>query len=226
MEYSVSSTDRAVGATLAGQIALGRQRIPSGGYLIQLTGYAGQGLGFACVEGMRIELTGFANDAVGEVMSGGTLVVKAPRSILAPQRHELSTCGNALGYGATGGSLFIEGRAGQRVGVRNSGATIVVEGAGKYAFEYMTGGLGVVLGPVGTVVASGMTGGVLYLLKSKDLDEKVHDDARIEELSDADAEALRALIEAHATETGSARARSLLSEWASSRVEFAKVLPK
>jgi hypothetical protein len=51
-----------------------------------------------------------------------------------------SLAGNALGYGATGGTIHVAGRCGQRLGIRNSGATIIAEGAGKYAFEYMTGG--------------------------------------------------------------------------------------
>ena len=123
---------------------------------------------------MRMELTGFGNDTVAEAMGGGVVVVRAPPEVPAEARSALSVCGNAACYGATGGKLFAEGRAGQRVGVRNSGATIVVEGAGKYAFEYMTGGVGVVLGPVGPVVASGMTGGVLYLLDEDGVAGQVH----------------------------------------------------
>ena len=68
-------------------------------------------------------------------MSGGEIVVRLPREMPAEGRAAASAIGNAACYGATGGRLFVEGRAGQRVGVRNSGATIVVEGACKYAFE-------------------------------------------------------------------------------------------
>ncbi len=144
LAYEVTNGDRAIGATLAGAIALGE--LPAIPRTLKLSGYAGQALGFAMTDGMRVELSGFANDTVGEAMGGGTLVVRPPEGAGEANPGTLSLIGNAVCYGATGGKLFARGRAGQRVGVRNSGATIVVEGAGKYAFEYMTGGTGVVLG--------------------------------------------------------------------------------
>jgi glutamate synthase (NADPH/NADH) large chain len=158
-------------------------------------------------------------------MSGGTLVVRAPRNLPAEERGALSLCGNAVGYGATGGKLFIEGRVGQRVGVRNSGATVVVEGAGKYAFEYMTGGVGVVLGPVGPVIGSGLTGGMLFILAGEGLDERLHRDARRVPLRDEDEGLLHSLVEEHAKETGSPRAREFLADWPRARERFARIVP-
>ncbi|MHB8873791.1 MAG: glutamate synthase large subunit [Myxococcaceae bacterium] len=223
LKYPVSNVERAVGATLAGRFARGDLRV-NGGAFIELSGYAGQGLGFACVEGMRIELTGLANDGVAEAMSGGMVVLRAPRELPPEARGALSVCGNAAAYGATGGKLFVEGRAGQRVGVRNSGADIVVEGAGKYAFEYMTGGAGVVLGPVGPVIGSGLTGGVVYVLADPGLKDKVHGSARVEPLDDGDEGRLRALVEEHLKQTGSHRAQGLLADW--HRERFAKIAPR
>ncbi len=55
--------------------------------------------------------------------------------------------GNVIGYGATGGEIFLRGIVGERFCVRNSGATAVVEGVGDHGCEYMTGGRVVVLGP-------------------------------------------------------------------------------
>jgi glutamate synthase domain-containing protein 2/glutamate synthase domain-containing protein 3 len=226
IELEVTNTDRAIGATLAGSLALGAIPIPEGGLTIALSGYSGQALGFACVDGMRIELVGFANDTVGEAMAGGTIVLRAPRSLSPEARGALSLCGNAVAYGATGGRLFVEGRAGQRVGVRNSGATIVVEGAGKYAFEYMTGGVGVVLGSVGPVLGSGLTGGVVYVLDESDLPAKIHADVVIGELGDDDRDVLRTLLLAHAQETDSHRAGSLLASWPESSARFKRVSPR
>jgi glutamate synthase domain-containing protein 2/glutamate synthase domain-containing protein 1/glutamate synthase domain-containing protein 3 len=224
LRYEVSNGDRAVGATLAGKIALGEIAVPEGGLSLELCGYAGQALGFALVEGMRMQLEGFANDSVGEAMGGGTIVLRAPRASGGEAHRALSVCGNAAGYGATGGKLFVEGRAGQRVGVRNSGATIVVEGAGKYAFEYMTGGVGVVLGPVGPIVGSGLTGGTLYLWNEDDVARKVHADARTEPLTLEDGALLEAIVQEHARETGSARAQALLDDWTNARERFVKVV--
>jgi glutamate synthase (ferredoxin) len=225
LAYAVKNTDRAVGATLAGKIALGQLAPPPGGLAIAFEGYVGQAFGFACVDGMHLELEGIANDSVAEAMSGGTVVIRMPRAIPVSERADLSACGNAAAYGATGGRLFVEGRAGQRVGVRNSGAIIVVEGAGKYAFEYMTGGVGVVLGPVGAVVASGMTGGVVYALQQPTLPEKIHHDAKIEPMREQDLEVLRGLLEEYARETGSLRANGLLADWAASCLRFARIAP-
>ncbi len=226
LSHTLGSTDRAVGATLAGKVAMGEIRVPPGGLFLKLSGYSGQALAFACWDGMRVELTGFANDTAAEAMAGGVVVVKPPRAIAPELRGQLSVVGNAACYGATGGKLFVEGRAGQRVGVRNSGATVVVEGAGKYAFEYMTGGIGVVLGPVGPVVASGMTGGVLYLLDEEHLAEKIHKSAQKVELTDEDCAVLAAVLEEHHAETGSHRARTLLASWSTAKTRFAKVVPK
>ena len=224
LRYDLVNGDRAFGATLAGAIALGAVRVPEGGLVIETRGYAGQAFGFALVDGVRLTLEGFANDTVGEAMGGGTIVVRPPREVPAGERAALSVIGNAAAYGATGGKLFVEGRAGQRVGVRNSGATIVVEGAGKYAFEYMTGGVGVVLGPTGPVVGSGLTGGTLYVLRDETLAARVHPDARIASLEEADVEALRGLVEEHLAATGSERARSLLADFGRARERFAKVV--
>jgi glutamate synthase domain-containing protein 2/glutamate synthase domain-containing protein 1/glutamate synthase domain-containing protein 3 len=222
--YELGNGDRAFGATLACRIALREIEPPPSGFVIRTRGYAGQALGFALVDGMRLELDGFANDAVAEAMGGGVVVVRAPREVPRDSHAALSLVGNAACYGATGGKLFVEGRAGQRVGVRNSGATIVVEGAGKYAFEYMTGGIGVVLGPVGPVLGSGLTGGVLYLLDDGGAAQKVHKDARVVALEQADFDALRAVVEEHARETSSAVAKALLDGWESSRQRFVKVV--
>src|SRR5205823_5913476 len=169
----ITTADRSVGARISGSIAEGSLKL-SGPALLDLSGCAGQGFGFGLVAGVTLRLRGFANDTVGAAMSGGTIVVVPGAGGDAGR----SLVGNAAAYGATGGELFVAGRAGQRFGVRNSAATLVCEGAGKYAFEYMTGGSGAVLGPVGAGVGSGMTGGEVFLLDDGALDGKLHSDAR------------------------------------------------
>ena len=57
--------------------------------------------------------------------------------------------GNVVLYGATGGKVYLNGRAGERFAVRNSGACAVVEGVGEHGCEYMTGGRVVILGNTG-----------------------------------------------------------------------------
>jgi glutamate synthase (ferredoxin) len=104
---------------------------------------------------------GEANDYVGKGMAGGEVViVPPPNSSFKPETASL--VGNTCLYGATGGRLFVNGRAGERFAVRNSMAEAVVEGTGDHCCEYMTGGCIVVLGSVGRNVAAGMTGGLGY----------------------------------------------------------------
>jgi glutamate synthase (NADPH/NADH) large chain len=88
----------------------------------------------------------------------------ARRRDLAFDRSENIIIGNVALYGATSGTAFINGVAGERFCVRNSGATAVVEGVGDHGCEYMTGGTVVVLGKTGKNFAAGMSGGIAYVL--------------------------------------------------------------
>ena len=129
---------------------------------IKLAGSAGQSLGAFAAPGLKIEVMGEANDYVGKGLSGGIIVVRPPLgSPLVP--HENAIIGNTVLYGATAGSLFASGRAGERFCVRNSGAEVVVEGCGSNGCEYMTGGVAVILGRFGDNFGAGMTGGMAYL---------------------------------------------------------------
>ncbi len=229
VKFPITNVDRAVGATLAYRMVLGEldPRAADGARRpVHLTfeGYAGQALGFNLIDGMYMRLDGYANDSVGEAMSGGKLVVRQPRVV--DKRSDNSAIGNAACYGATGGTLYVEGRAGQRLGVRNSGAIMVTEGAGKYAFEYMTGGVGVVLGPVNPVLGSGMTGGVVWLLDEDGLAaERLHKDVKVDTATPEDLAGLRGLIQDYAAETGSERAKRLLLDWATASSKLLKVVP-
>ena len=72
------NSDRSVGATVAGQIAklYGREGIPNHRKIkVRLDGEAGQSFGAWCVNGLDLELRGFAQDGVAKGISGGTVVV-------------------------------------------------------------------------------------------------------------------------------------------------------
>ena len=157
---SIRNSDRAVGARLGGE--LGRvfgSGSPPGRAHASFEGVAGQSFGAFLASGVRLTLTGEANDYVGKGMSGGRIVIRPP----ADDAGEPVVVGNTALYGATGGALFCAGRAGERFAVRNSGAVAVVEGAGDHACEYMTDGTVVILGETGGNVGAGMTGGELYV---------------------------------------------------------------
>jgi glutamate synthase (NADPH/NADH) large chain/glutamate synthase (ferredoxin) len=136
--------------------------------------------------------------------------------------------GNTVLYGATSGRAFFRGQAGERFAVRNSGASAVIEGVGDHGCEYMTGGRVVVLGPTGRNFAAGMSGGVAYVLdEAGALRAKVNPAMadQLEELDEADAMELHALVAEHVERTGSEVGRRVLDEWAELLGAFVKVFP-
>src|SRR3972149_3356501 len=96
-------------------------------------------------------------------MSGGEIILRPPAGAPFEARHNVIV-GNTVLYGATGGRLFVSGRAGERFAVRNSGAVAVVEGAGDHCCEYMTQGVVVVLGSTGRNFGAGMSFGIAFVL--------------------------------------------------------------
>jgi glutamate synthase (NADPH/NADH) large chain len=225
----VRNVHRCIGAMLSGEVARrhGADGLPDGSIDIELDGAAGQSLGAWLARGISLTLRGEANDYVGKGLSGGTLVIRPPRSSRR-RAEENIIVGNVALYGATSGEAFIRGVAGERFCVRNSGATAVVEGVGDHGCEYMTGGTVLVLGATGRNFAAGMSGGVAFVL-----DENGHFGQRCNAasvgLESPDAEDLmlvRDLLERHASLTGSEVAKRLLRSWRQARERFVKVMPE
>ncbi len=233
MESAIANKDRAVGARLAGELAVRRaQGDLHADVTFKLKGTAGQSLGAFTVEGMKLELEGQANDFVGKGLSGGEIVIRA-RGLAAKDSGHHVILGNVALYGATAGSLFASGRAGERFAVRNSGAVAVVEGVGDHGCEYMTGGMVAVLGRVGMNFGAGMTGGLAWVYDADGSfvrEGRYHPEFLIAEaFSGVDAEAqesLRGLIEQHAERSGSGLARAMLADWAGSAGAFVRLTPK
>jgi glutamate synthase domain-containing protein 2/glutamate synthase domain-containing protein 1/glutamate synthase domain-containing protein 3 len=217
LSYEIKNTDRAVGARLAGEIArrYGNKGLPEGTIDITFRGSAGQSFGAFNIAGMRLTLIGEANDYVGKGMGGGQIIIR-PHDRVQYDWSENVIIGNTVMYGATGGSLFAAGRAGERFAVRNSGACAVVEGVGDHGCEYMTAGTIVVLGEVGRNFAAGMTGGTAFVLDVKGNFQRNcnHELVKLEPVaSEHDLHTLRKLIEQHYGLTGSLRARQVLWHW-------------
>jgi glutamate synthase domain-containing protein 2/glutamate synthase domain-containing protein 1/glutamate synthase domain-containing protein 3 len=209
--YRIKSTDRAVLATASGELAkrthdkrMGKSAdllLPPGTIQIEMIGSAGQGFGVFLVEGFDITLRGEANDSVVKSMSGGRVVIAPhPAATFAPE--ESSIVGNCALYGATGGKLFVHGRAGDRFAVRNSGAIAVVEGTGLHACEYMTNGIVVILGSASHNIGAGMTGGELFLRRefARHLNSEY---VVARAIDDADLDRLMPLLDEYRALTGS-----------------------
>lgn len=224
----VVNTDRSVGARIAGAIATQHGNSGFQGQItLNLRGSAGQSFGAFNLPGMILKLTGEANDYVGKGMHGGELVVQPPaESAFAAADNVI--VGNTCLYGATGGMLFVNGKAGERFAVRNSQAQAVIEGAGDHCCEYMTGGVIVVLGETGRNVGAGMTGGLIYVLdEDRTFPPKIN--AEIVQLqrvvTAAGEQQLRALIQAHVEHTGSIKGKAILEQWPDYLPQFWQVVP-
>jgi len=213
---TISNRDRTIGARMSGDIAetVGARGLRPGAIHLDLTGIAGQSLGAFAINGVRISLTGAANDFVGKGLAGAEIAVRFPTGgtlAAAPSEHVLA--GNACLYGATSGVLLAAGVVGERFAVRNSGARAVVEGTGDHLCEYMTGGTVVVLGSFGRNVASGMSGGRLWVMVGDDADLLTTRLARTAQVIAApgadEVRDLRELLGLHAARTESVRAAEL-----------------
>jgi glutamate synthase (NADPH) large chain len=223
LSYPISNVMRTIGAGISSAIV--RRWGPTGptGVLtLKLVGSAGQSFGAFGAKGLKLELTGEANDYVGKGLSGADIVVKP-----IEWREHQPAIGNTTLYGATSGRLFVAGSAGERFAVRNSGAQAVVEGAGAHACEYMTGGRVAILGPVGWNLAAGMSGGELFVLDEAGRTGLAlnGDLASFAPVTEAAAGRLKALIEAHLAATGSPLARRLLGAWGDSLKRFVRIVP-
>ncbi|MEM9057878.1 MAG: glutamate synthase-related protein, partial [Pseudomonadota bacterium] len=230
--YTVRNSDRSIGARLSGEIA--RHHGDAGlahPLALRLTGVAGQSLGVWNARGLNLELTGDANDYVGKGMAGGRIVIRPPAESRFVARDTV-IMGNTCLYGATGGELFANGRAGERFAVRNSGATAVIEGAGDHCCEYMTGGVAAVLGRTGINFGAGMTGGFAYVLDLERAFVDRYNHALIDiqritpESMEANLHHLRSLIAAHIAHTDSPWAQELLDDFRSYLGKFWLVKPK
>ncbi|ESW34093.1 hypothetical protein PHAVU_001G123900 [Phaseolus vulgaris] len=212
----IYNIDRAVCGRIAGVIAKKYGDTGFAGQLnITFTGSAGQSFACFLTPGMNIRLVGEANDYVGKGIAGGELVI-TPVDKTGFQPEDAAIVGNTCLYGATGGQVFVRGRAGERFAVRNSLAEAVVEGTGDHCCEYMTGGCVVVLGKVGRNVAAGMTGGLAYILDEDDtLIPKVNREiVKIQRVSAPVGQMqLKSLIESHVEKTGSTKGATILKDW-------------
>ncbi len=225
LELPVRNVNRTVGTMLGSEVTRrwGGSGLPDDTIEVALTGSAGQSLGAFLPRGITLRLSGDANDYLGKGLSGGRIIA-APDPAAAFTAEQQVIAGNVIGYGATGGEIFLRGVVGERFCVRNSGATAVAEGTGDHGCEYMTGGRVVVLGPAGRNFAAGMSGGIAYLLDPDP--ELVNTEMADLQPVGADADELAELIRRHLAETGSAVAARLLADWPAAVRRFRRVMPR
>ena len=231
LDYAIKNTDRAVTTMLSGEIAkkYGEAGLPDHTINIKFKGSAGQSFGAFAVSGLNIRLEGECNDYFGKGLSGGRISILPPsRSHEDFHAEDNIIAGNTGLYGATSGELYINGKVGERFGVRNSGAIAVIEGAGDHCCEYMTGGRVVVLGEIGRNFAAGMSGGVSYVYDPKHTFDYFcnMDMVEINLVEDSvSRKELLELIRQHYLHTGSALAGRMLDDWHRYIEDFIQVVP-
>ena len=227
--YEIKNTHRAVGTRLSHYIykKFGKEKIENNAIIINLLGSAGQSLGAFGIKGLKLNVTGDANDYVGKGLSGATIVVKPPtESNLASDENTI--IGNTVLYGATSGKLFAAGQSGERFAVRNSGAEAIIEGCDSNGCEYMTGGCVVILGKVGDNFAAGMTGGMAFIYDPfREFENYVNPSSVIWQTPETDywKNYLKNLINEHFNETQSQIAQKILLNFNNEIQNFRQVCP-
>jgi glutamate synthase (NADPH/NADH) large chain len=226
LEMKVRNVNRTVGTMLGSMVTrrYGPDGLPPGTVDITFRGSGGQSFGAFLPRGVTLRVFGDTNDYTGKGLSGGIVAVRPDERAPFAAEHNV-IAGNVIGYGATGGEIYLRGVVGERFCVRNSGATAVAEGAGDHALEYMTGGVAVILGPTGRNVGAGMSGGYAYVL---DLDHALvnRELVDVEPLTDEDVSRLRAIVEAHVAATDSAVGRQLLADWPAAVPRFSAIVAR
>lgn len=224
-KLAITNINRVVGTLVGSEVTrrYGESGLPDNTIKLNFEGSAGQSFGAFIPKGMTLELEGDANDYLGKGLSGGTITVYPPeKSIFEADENIL--IGNVAFYGATSGTSYINGVAGERFAVRNSGITAVVEGVGDHGCEYMTGGEVLVLGKIGRNFGAGMSGGYAYIL---DCDERYVNTGLVElrTANNDDLKRIKELIEQHVLHTNSAKGRHILENWNNFVNRFTKVVP-
>ncbi len=226
--FNISNYDRAVPAMLAGQYSLKNIKkhdtpMPESAKL-KFVGSAGQGFAVFNVKELDIRLEGEANDSVAKGMSGGRVVITPNIKAAHFEPTKNTIIGNCALYGATGGTLYVHGNAGDRFAVRNSGATAIVESVGLHACEYMSGGMVWILGETKRNIGAGMSGGAVFL-KGSNLPHINTDYLKQVPVQPEDLKILTELGENYLAETGSVTMKALLSSQEIKNL-FIKLIPK
>jgi glutamate synthase (NADPH/NADH) large chain len=227
--FGIRNVDRTAGTIVSNEISKKYKSagLPADTIWFSFNGTAGQSFGAFNTNGVTLELEGDANDYFGKGLSGAKLIVYPSKNAgFIPEENII--IGNVAFYGATSGSAYIRGKAGERFAVRNSGVNAVVEGVGDHGCEYMTGGRVVVMGDTGRNFAAGMSGGIAYVFDVKGTFASLCNTEMVDldEVTPSDSAELKSMIELHSHYTNSSVAQFILSDFDNQLKHFIKVFPR
>jgi glutamate synthase (NADPH) large chain len=234
----------------------GHAGLPEDTISVRLRGTAGQSFGAFLARGVTLELTGDANDYVGKGLSGGKLIVRQPREAtrdpteniivgntvlygaISGEAHFEGVAGERFAVRNSGAIAVVEGTGDHGCEYMTGGIVVVLGNTGRNFAAGMSGGVAYVYDADRTfkaqcnpamvdleTIASAASAGAEETGMPR-LHSRSVEDNGMGDLLRFDAERLRILVERHLAATGSARARTLLDDWAAALPCFVKVMPR
>jgi len=234
----------------------GHAGLPDDTITIGFEGTAGGSFGAFLAHGISMELVGDANDYVGKGLSGGHLVVRQPDAARREPTENIivgntvlygaisgevyfeGVAGERFAVRNSGAVAVVEGVGDHGCEYMTGGVVIVLGETGRNFAAGMSGGVAYIYDPDGKFEMR-CNGAMVDLepvrpsakAQQDDLGRPAQcsidvNDSGMGDMLRFDDERLRILIERHRLQTGSARARELLSDWEMARQNFVKVMPR
>ena len=227
-DIKLSNINRTVGTMLSSTMTKvhGEDGLADDTIYFKATGTAGQSFGAFVNSGITFEIEGDANDYFGKGLCGGKLILYPPKNSTY-DANRTTILGNVAFYGATSGTSYIYGQAGERFCVRNSGAKVVVSSIGDHGCEYMTGGIVVILSEIGKNFGAGMSGGIAYIYDKKQTAKQRINMGMVglEKINDFHENKIKPMIENYIKYTNSKEAKDILENWEVEKDNFVVVFP-
>jgi glutamate synthase (NADPH/NADH) large chain len=233
----------------------GHAGLPEDTIWLSFTGTAGQSFGAWLAHGVTLDLVGEGNDYVGKGLSGGKLIVRPdPKSGIVPEESIIvgntvlygaiagecyfhGIAGERFAVRNSGAIAVVEGTGDHGCEYMTGGVVVVIGPTGRNFAAGMSGGIAYVLDEDGTfeqrcnlsmidlepVEAEEQ---VMRQLSNQGGDLESHGLVDVmEDMTKQDAERLHQIIARHAHYTNSARAKTILDNWAVYQPKFKKVMP-
>ena len=233
----------------------GHTGLPEDTLYVKLKGTAGQSFGTFLAAGVTLELEGEANDYVGKGLSGGRIVIYPPHeSPIVPEENIIvgntvlygaiqgecyfrGVAGERFAVRNSGAIAVVEGVGDHGCEYMTGGVVVVLGHTGRNFAAGMSGGIAYVLDEAGDFERRcnlSMVELQPIPAEAEALENLDHQGGDMEghgmvdimrDMTNHDAQRLRALIEKHLHYTNSDRAHHILDHWAGYLPRFVKVMP-
>jgi len=235
--------------------AYGHAGLPEDTIWLTLTGTAGQSFGAWAAHGLTLDLIGEGNDYVGKGLSGGKLIVRPNAvSGIVPEESIIvgntvlygaitgecyfrGVAGERFAVRNSGAIAVVEGTGDHGCEYMTGGVVVVLGNTGRNFAAGMSGGIAYVLDENGDFEAKCNMAMVdlepieaeeaimrMVIGQAGDLESHGLVDV-MRDMNGQDAERLYQLIARHAHYTNSAKAKTILADWAAWLPKFKKVMP-